>query len=167
MRRCFFWLGFYGQTVKVSGPSGFFGSSFVKIFMRATAIAAMTGVLLASVGIAAAQAPPMVRGQAQTADLPSLLHLRPDQMTAYNAVEAAGRDSPAVVAQLKAKYQRLAAETTPQRLDFQAEMLNLNVARAHRVMEAERKFYAVLTPEQQHTFDQITAPHPQQGPAQR
>jgi hypothetical protein len=139
----------------------------VKIFVRATAVAAVTGVLLASAGVAAAQAPPMAHAQAPAADLPTLLHLRPDQMPAYNAVEAAGRDSPAVVAQLRAKYQRLAAETTPQRLDFQAEMLSLNVARAHRVMEAERKFYAVLTPVQQHTFDQLTAPRPQQEPAQR
>ncbi len=140
----------------------------MKSLVRVSAVAAaMTGVLLASAGLAAAQAPPTVRGQAQGADLPSLLHLRPDQMGAYNAVEAAGRDSPALVAQLRAKYQRLATETTPQRLDFQAEMLNLNVARAHRVIEAERKFYAVLTPEQQHTFDQVTAPRPQQGSAQR
>jgi hypothetical protein len=130
--------------------------------MRATA-AAVTGVLLASAGLAAAQAPPVAHGQTQEADLPSLLHLRPDQMTAYNAVEAAGRDAPTVVAQMRAKYQRLATETTPQRLDFQAEMMTLNVARARRVMEAERKFYAVLTPEQQHIFDQVTAPHPQQG----
>jgi len=139
-----------------------FRSCFVKSFMRA-AVAAVTGVLLASAGLAAAQAPPAVRGQSQDTDLPNLLHLRPDQMTAYNAVEAAGRDSPAVVAQMRAKYQRLATETTPQRLDFQAEMMTLNVARARRVMEAERKFYAVLTPEQQHIFDQVTAPHPQQG----
>jgi Spy/CpxP family protein refolding chaperone len=133
----------------------------------ATVAVAVTGVLLASSGLAAAQAPPMVRGQAQGADLPSLLHLRPDQMAAYNAVEAAGRDSPALMAQLRVKYQRMATATTPQRLDFQAEMLNLNVTRARRVMEAERKFYAVLTPEQQRTFDQVTAPRPQQGAPQR
>jgi len=137
----------------------------VKSFLRATA-ALVTGALLASAGLAAAQAPPAPQAQAQGPDLPTLLHLRPDQLTAYHAVEAAGREPPAVVAQLRAKYQLLATQTTPQRLDFQAEVMNLNVARERRVMEAERKFYAVLTPAQQHTFDQVTAPHPQQAPAQ-
>ncbi len=138
----------------------------MKSFMHATA-AVVTGVFIASAGLAAAQAPPMAQGQAQGPDLLTLLHLRPDQLAAYHAVEAAGRDSPALMAQLRAKAQRLPTETFLQRLDFQAEVMNLEVARAHRVMEAQRKFYALLTPSQQHTLDQVTAPHPQQGPAQR
>jgi hypothetical protein len=133
--------------------------------MRATA-AVVTGVLFASAGLAAAQAPPVAQGQAQGPDLPTLLHLRPDQLAAYHAVEAAGHDSPALLAQMRAKAQRLPSETFPQRLDFQAEVLNLEVARAHRVMDAQRKFYAVLTPTQQHTLNEVTAPRPQQGASQ-
>jgi Spy/CpxP family protein refolding chaperone len=93
------------------------------------------------------------------------LHLRPDQLSAFHAVEAANRESPTIMAQLRAKAQRLPTETYPQRLDFQAELLNIQVAHAHRVWAAQRKFYAILTPEQQRTFDQITAQRPQQGPA--
>jgi hypothetical protein len=142
----------------------------VKSFLHAAAAFAATGALLASAGFAAAaQAPQTAQGQApaQGPDLPTLLHLRADQMAAYRAVEAAGRDSPAVLAQLRAKAQRLPTETFPERLDFQAEVMSLEVSRARRVMAAQRKFYALLTPAQQHTFDQVTAPHPQQGAAQR
>jgi hypothetical protein len=139
-----------------------FRSSFVKSFMRA---AIATGVLLASAGLAAAQAPPVAQGQGP--DLATVLHLRPDQLTAYHALEAADRESPTVMAQLQAKSQRVAAESLPQRLDFEAEVMDMRVAHAHRVWAAMRKFYAVLTPAQQHTFDQVTAPHPQQGAPQR
>jgi len=133
--------------------------------MRATAAA--TGALVASAGLATAQAPPAPQGQVQGPDLPTLLHLRPDQLTAYHTLEAADRESPAVVAQLQAKSQRLASASLPQRLDFEAEVMDMRVAHAHRVWAAMRKFYAVLTPAQQHTFDQVTAPRPPQGPPQR
>jgi len=138
----------------------------VKSFMRASAVV-VTGVLLASAGLASAQAPPAPQGQAQAPDLPTLLHLRPDQLPAYHAVEAAGRDPPALLARMRAKAQSLPSQTFPQRLDFQAEVMTIEAARAHRVMAAERKFYAVLTPAQQHLLDQVTAPRPQQAPAQR
>jgi hypothetical protein len=134
--------------------------------MRAIAASAVAGALFASAGLAAAQAPP-APGPSQGPDFPALLHLRPDQMAAYHAVETAGRESPTVIAQLRAKQQHLLTATTPQRLDFEAARMDLEVAHNHRVWAALRKFYAVLTPEQQHTFDQLTAPHAQQGPAQR
>jgi hypothetical protein len=134
--------------------------------MPATA-AIVSGALLASAGLAAAQAPPMAQGQAQGPDLATVLHLRPDQLPAYRALEAADHEPPAVVAQLQAKSQRLATASLPQRLDFEAEVMDVRVAHAHRVWAAMRKFYAVLTPAQQHTFDQVTAPRPQQGPPQR
>jgi hypothetical protein len=134
--------------------------------MPATA-AIVSGALLASAGLAAAQVPPMAQGQAQGPDLATVLHLRPDQLPAYRALEAADHEPPAVVAQLQAKSQRLATASLPQRLDFEAEIMDMRVAHAHRVWAAMRKFYAVLTPAQQHTFDQVTAPRPQQGPPQR
>jgi Spy/CpxP family protein refolding chaperone len=133
--------------------------------MRAISATALAGALLASAGLAGAQAPP-APGQHQASDLPTLLHLRPDQLTAFHALEAAGREPPAVIAQLRAKQQRLINETTPQRLDFEAEAADLQDKHQHRVWAALRKFYAVLTPEQQRQFDQLTAPHPQQAPAQ-
>ena len=141
----------------------------MKRFVGATA-AAVTSALVASAsfsaaGVAAAQTPQAAPAQAKGPDLQALLHLRPDQMTAYHAVEAADRESPTELAQLRAKAQRLATAPFPQRLDFESEVLNLRVAHAHRVWEAQRKFYAVLSPEQQHTFDQLTAPRPQQGAA--
>ncbi len=138
----------------------------MKSFMPATA-AIVSGALLASAGLAAAQVPPMAQGQAQGPDLATVLHLRPDQLPAYRALEAADHEPPAVVAQLQAKSQRLATASLPQRLDFEAEIMDMRVAHAHRVWAAMRKFYAVLTPAQQHTFDQVTAPRPQQGPPQR
>ncbi len=138
----------------------------MKSFMRATA-AIVTGALVASAGLAAAQVPQGAQGQAQAPDLATVLHLRPDQLTAYHALEAADHESPAVVAQLQAKSQRVATQSLPQRLDFEAEVMDLRVAHAHRVWAAMRKFYAVLTPAQQHTFDQVTAPRPQQGAPQR
>jgi len=136
--------------------------------MRAIAASAVTGALLASAGLAAAQAPPAAPSPAQgpSSDLPTLLHLRSDQMAAYRAVEASGHEPPALIAELRAKEQRLASETTPQRLDFEAETLNLQVQHQQRIWAALRKFYAVLTPAQQRTFDQLTAPHPREAPAQ-
>lgn len=138
----------------------------MKSFMRATA-AIVTGALVASAGLAAAQAPSAAQGQPQAPDLATVLHLRPDQLVAYHALEAADHESPALVAQLQAKSQRVATQSLPQRLDFEAEVMDLRVAHAHRVWAAMRKFYAVLTPAQQHTFDQVTAPRPQQGAPQR
>jgi len=133
--------------------------------MRATVVAVVTGALFASAALAAAQAPPAPQGQGP--DLATVLHLRPDQLPAYHALEAADHEPPTVVAQLQAKSQRVANQPLPQRLDFEAEVMDMRVAHAHRVWAAMRKFYAVLTPAQQHTFDQVTAPRPQQAPAQR
>jgi hypothetical protein len=133
--------------------------------MSGIAAAVVIGAFVASAAVA--QAPPMAQGQAQEPSIATLLHLRTDQMAAYRALDAARSESPTVVAALRAKAQRLPSETTPQRLDFQLETLNIQMAHAHRFVDAERKFYAILTPDQQHTFDQLTAPRPQQGAPQR
>jgi hypothetical protein len=95
------------------------------------------------------------------------LHLRPDQITAFHALEIAGDPPAAARARLQAKAKRLPTATTPERLAFQEEVMTLQVESFHRVAAAERRFYALLSPDQQRAFDQLTAPHPQQGPAPR
>jgi hypothetical protein len=123
---------------------------------------------LAGAGLAAAQPLPAPgQGAGSGPDLVSLLHLRPDQVAAFHALEAAGRPPPAERARLQAKAQQMPTATTPERLAFQEEVMTMQVDAFHHVAEAERRFYALLSPEQKHSFDQLTAPHPQQGPPPR
>ncbi len=102
-------------------------------------------------------------GAQQQPDLSSILHLRPDQQGAYRAYQAGSQPHPDEMAQMRAtSSQALAGMPTPQRLDRIGSVLNLQVQIFQRRAAATRAFYGQLSPDQQHAFDQATAP-----PAQR
>ncbi len=90
-------------------------------------------------------------------DLVRQLNLRGDQQAAFRDYQAAfqaqgqgdeGQDD----------VSRLAAMTTPQRLDDSARQMDRDRADFERVAAATRRFYATLDPGQKRTFDRLTAP---------
>ena len=122
----------------------------------------MAGALSAS-GAALAQ-PPQGPG-APSADLASTLHLRPDQLAAYHAYQAATHPSAEQMATMRSTSpQALAAMPTPQRLDRIAAFLGMQRQMFQHTADATRAFYGQLTPQQQQTFDRVTAPHARGGP---
>ena len=123
-----------------------------------TAVAA-AGALATTAGAVQAQPQGPAGGQQQQPDLSSILHLRPDQQGAYQAYQAATRPRPDEVSQMRAtSSQTLASMPTPQRLDRIAGVLRLQMQMFQRNADATRAFYGQLSPDQQHSFDQATAP---------
>ena len=103
--------------------------------------------------------PPPSGGGAQQPDLSALLHLRPDQQGALHAYQSAIRPSPDEIGQQRqASAQTLSALATPERLDRISALLNLQQQIFHRSAVATRAFYNQLSPDQQRTFDRVSAP---------
>ena len=125
----------------------------------ATRLTAAAVAALICVVAPAAQAQSQ-RGQQQV-DLQSALRLRPDQQAAYHAYETVG-PTPDEVGKARA-MQDSGALRTPERLDRISAYLTSQLAVFQRKARAARAFYNVLSPDQQHTFDEITAPPPHGG----
>ena len=112
----------------------------------------------------AVEAQPQGGGNAQQQDLPSLLHLRPDQMASFHAFQSASQPNPDEIGRLRAASpQSLTGLTTPQRLDRIASVLSTQQEMFHRSADATRAFYGQLSPDQKTTFDRLSAPPPNQG----
>ena len=131
-------------------------------FRLFTAVAAV-GALAVTAGAVQAQPQgpggPAAQGGQQQPDLSTILHLRPDQQGAYRAFQAASQPRPDEISQIRAaSSQALTSMTTPQRLDRVGSRLNVQVQIFQRQASATRAFYGQLSPDQQHTFDQVTAP---------
>ena len=123
---------------------------------RLFTIAAAVGALAIAAG--AVQAQPQGPGGPQQPDLSSILHLRPDQQGAYATYKANAQPTPDQISQMRASHQGLASLPTPARLDKVAVSLRLQMDMFQRNADATRAFYGQLSPDQQHTFDQVTAP---------
>ena len=118
---------------------------------------------LATGGVAQAQ--PSQGPSAQQPDLAMTLHLRPDQMGAFHAYQAATRPNPDQMAKMRSTSpQMLGALPTPQRLDRIGAFLNMQMQMFQHTADATRAFYSQLTPQQQQTFDHVTAPRSRGGP---
>jgi hypothetical protein len=134
----------------------------LKSFVRIAALAAVGGALMVSAAMAQPQG-----GYGQQPDLHALLHIRPDQEAPWKAFQGASQPQPAEMQVLQGA-QNLGAFPTPRRLDRIEAMLNTQLAVFHRSATATRALYAVLSPDQKRTFDQVTAPPPGRGgPPQR
>ena len=124
--------------------------------------AAAAGALTLTAGAVQAQPQgtggPPSQGAQQQPDLSVILHLRPDQQGAYASFRAASQPSPDQVSQMHAARQNLTSLPTPARLDRIAAVLRLQMDMFQRNAQATRAFYSQLSPDQQHTFDQVTAP---------
>ena len=119
--------------------------------------AAALAAALVFVGAAGAQ--PSGGGGPQQPDLPSLLHLRPDQMGAFHAYQASTRPHPDEIDRMRmASPQALSTLPTPQRLDRIGAFLNVQEQMFHRSADATRAFYGQLSPAQQQSFDRLTIP---------
>ncbi len=143
--------------------------------LRVLAGAAAFGALLAASTHSLAQEPPagappsaeamrqhwaehrQERAEARAKALHDILRIRPDQDGAFQAFlsgmkppernggPGAGRPD----------HQDMAALTTPQRLDRTAERMARHQAEFQRRAEAVRRFYVVLSPDQQRAFDAL------------
>jgi len=99
------------------------------------------------------------------AELKAKLKLTPAQegaWTSYTAAMQPPARGPRPTAEQRAEFDKL---TTPQRIDKMKEMRTQHMAEMNAAMdkrgEATKAFYAVLSPEQQKTFD---AEHKKHGP---
>jgi hypothetical protein len=128
----------------------------LKAFIRLTAAAATAGALLIGAGAASAQG--QQAQQQQGPDFHSLLHIRPDQEAAFRAYEQGLVPPAGIIATMQASRQKAMTMTTPQRLDLQAQNIQLSQTIFAHQADAIRKFYAVLSPEQKRTYDQVTMP---------
>ena len=140
----------------------------LKSLTRFAALAVVGATLAASAGAAVAQPPPPSSqgyGPRQP-DLHALLHLRPDQEGAWRAYQSAAPE-PQELQALRLDPSQLGTMSTPQRLDRIGAMLSAQLNVFHRQAEATRAFYALLSPDQRRTFDQVTAPPGRGGPPQR
>jgi hypothetical protein len=133
--------------------------SRLKPFVRILALSVALGALAAP----AVQAQP--DPQQQNA-LHSALHLRPDQEPAFHAFASI---SPGPDEQQRiqgANPQQLAGLRAPDRIDRVLAAQTAVVGILRRQAAATRALYGVLSPDQQHTFDQFTAPRQNGGQGQ-
>ena len=123
-------------------------------------------LILSMAGVALAQ-PPIEA-------LPAILHLQLSQHPAWRAYKDATAEQTADAAHQASQAVELNVMTTPQRLDALRAQLRSQAAAFERQAAATQAFYAVLSPEQRHIFDDVTrlpqpraAQHPRlraQGP---
>ena len=125
-------------------------------------ICAAAGALVLLAAAPASAQPQPQGGGGQGTDIASALHLRPDQQAAYQAYLNAG-PHPDEIARYRAAS-NVSALTAPQRLDRIGAALSTQLAVFQRQAQATRAFYGTLSPDQQHTFDQLTAPPRRGGP---
>jgi hypothetical protein len=133
----------------------------LKSFARIAALAAVGGALMVSAAMAQPQG-----GYGQQPDLHAMLHIRPDQEAAWKAFQAASQPQPAEMQVLQGT-QNLAVLPTPRRLDHIEAALTTELTVFRRSASATRALYALLSPDQKRTFDQVTAPANRGGPPQR
>ncbi len=91
-------------------------------------------------------------------DLVRQLNLRGDQQAAFRDYQSAFQAQDQDKDDGQDDVARLAAMTTPQRLDDSARQMDRDRADFERVASATRRFYATLDPGQKRTFDRLTAP---------
>jgi periplasmic protein CpxP/Spy len=99
------------------------------------------------------------RSEARARALHVILNIRPDQEAAFGAFVATMKPNPDGKGGHgdRAGAADLASLTTPQRLDRMAAAMADRQARFQQRAAAVRRFYAALSPEQQRSFDSMTA----------
>ncbi len=109
------------------------------------------------------EAPHAMHGAGRLKAVHDALNIRPDQEAAFAAFaasmkppEAGERREPG---DMMHDHQALTAMTTPQRLDFMARKMDEHMGRMREEFQrhaaAIKALYAVLSPDQQHTFDAL------------
>ena len=136
--------------------------------IRLIASAAAFAVFAAGVSMAVAQDLPMQPSQAKhdammhdhmvahAKAMHDILGIRPDQEAAWQAFTAS-MVPPSHPDMDHHGDEHGASLTTPERLDHMAAMMSEHQAAFQRHAEAVKRFYAVLTPQQQKAFDAMSA----------
>ncbi len=128
-------------------------------------LSALTAGLLASMAApigAWGQTPGLAQAQAASTaalnvqSLHDSLHLTLPQEDAWRAYRRASAPDPEAQARHRAAMTMMPSLTTPRRVDLIAAEMQANLDAAKRGGEAVKAFYAILTPEQQRTFDHQT-----------
>ena len=140
------------------------GDRRLKTFARGVGALIGAGLVMVSANVASAQPPPP---PSQRPDLHAVLHIRPDQEAAWRAFQVGTTPPSGIISQLRDSAQRMATVPTPQRLEIVEQNLQLQSVIFHHQADAIRKLYAVLTPDQQRIYDQVTLPNRQGAPQQR
>jgi protein CpxP len=95
---------------------------------------------------------------AMSQDLHTVLNIHPGQEAAFSAFQASMTPPPRDD-HMKDDRAKMAAMTTPQRLDMMLAKMDEHTARMRQHIQATKTFYAALTPEQQHVFDALDRLH--------
>jgi hypothetical protein len=136
--------------------------------MRKNLLVALSVLSLSAAGAALAQPdeqqPPQGPSpQEQMSQLHDALRLSAAQEPAWHAYTAALAPDPAMEARRRAASDMMAKLPTPRRVDLINAEMEQDLAAMHRQGDAVKAFYAQLTPQQQSTFDRITAQSQTQG----
>jgi hypothetical protein len=86
------------------------------------------------------------------------LRLNPSQEQGWTVFQQAYDIDPQEMAKRQDAASKMQAMTGPQRVDFAIGLAKADLAGLERRADALKKFYATLTPDQQHVFDQDTLP---------
>lgn len=101
--------------------------------------------------------------QQQLSQLHDALRLSPQQEPAWRAYAASLAPDPAMEARRRSAAEMMPKLTTPRRVDLINAEMAQDMASMRRQGEAVKAFYAQLSPQQQSTFDRITAESQAQG----
>ncbi len=108
----------------------------------------------------------VARAQSASPDLAALhdaLHLTVQQEDGWRAYRAAITPDPQADARHRQAAMMLATLPTPRRVDLIEAEMQEDAATLHRQGQAVKAFYSTLSPSQQRTFDQQTAPNAQRS----
>jgi hypothetical protein len=132
--------------------------------MRQKLLVALSLLSLSAAGAALAQQPPQGPSpQVQLSQLHDALHLTATQEPAWRAYVAALRPDPSIQARRRSAAEMMPKLPTPRRVDLITAEMDQDLAVMRRQGEAVKAFYAQLSPQQQSTFDRITAQMQAQG----
>ena len=126
--------------------------------MRKSLLVLLSVLSLSAAGVAVAQEPPQGPSpQQQLNQLHDALRLSAMQEPAWRAYVAALAPDPAMQARRHAAMDMMAKLPTPRRVDLIDAEMDQDIAAMRRQGDAVKAFYAQLSPQQQSTFDRITA----------
>jgi protein CpxP len=132
--------------------------------MHKNLLVVLSVLSLSAAGAALAQGQPQGPSpQQQLSQLHDALRLNPAQEPAWRAYAAALAPDPSMEARRRSAADMMPKLTTPRRIDLINAEMSEDMAAMRRQGEAVKAFYAQLSPQQQSTFDRITAQAPGQG----
>jgi len=132
--------------------------------MRKNLLVVLSALSLSAASAALAQGQPQGPSpQQQLSQLHDALRLTATQEPAWRAYVAALAPDPSMEARRRSAADMMAKLPTPRRVDLVNAEMEQDMSALRRQGEAVKAFYAQLSPQQQSTFDRITAQAQTQG----